>query len=479
MKKLLFGFLLFFFVFNQSYGQDIKEELKNIEKSIVEAKKKYWRLKEKIINEKKIILEKTKETDEEIKLLFLRKEKYQEDVFLTESKIKDLSEEYSEKQQEEIVFYNRILEITQRDKKKLQSLYPYLIPIGLKKLNEIEGLLENNSIIPAIGNYISYRNYLLHESEKITFGKKKILISDGKAIDGYYYQVGFIQNFFKSSSTKDVAILLKNNHFLNISYEWKFNLSLDIYNPIKKNIKLVEQRSSKDKKVHFPIDVSQSGSKLKNIIQTQSSYLQSLKKTFNDGGIIMYPLLLILIIGIIALIERLYFYFILYINFKQDSKAISQFILKNNLDKIYLLCQRKTYFFTVVINQMCDTKDFLLENQNEIEIKLNNIIAKEIYPLDRNLRLFKLVASISPLLGLLGTVIGMITLFETITVYGTNNPKILAGGISIALITTQTGLIIAIPMMLLHYGLSNVKNKLMRLMYNQFFSLIESWIKVK
>jgi biopolymer transport protein ExbB len=65
------------------------------------------------------------------------------------------------------------------------------------------------------------------------------------------------------------------------------------------------------------------------------------------------------------------------------------------------------------------------------------------------------IAGAAPLLGLLGTVTGMISLFEVITHYGTGDPKILAGGISEALITTQTGLATAIPILLIHNWLRN------------------------
>ncbi|MEM1082143.1 MAG: MotA/TolQ/ExbB proton channel family protein, partial [Pseudomonadota bacterium] len=58
------------------------------------------------------------------------------------------------------------------------------------------------------------------------------------------------------------------------------------------------------------------------------------------------------------------------------------------------------------------------------------------------------IAAVSPLLGLLGTVTGMISTFDVITEFGTGDPKLLSGGISIALVTTELGLIVAIPMLL-------------------------------
>ena len=62
----------------------------------------------------------------------------------------------------------------------------------------------------------------------------------------------------------------------------------------------------------------------------------------------------------------------------------------------------------------------------------------------------KLIATVAPLLGLLGTVIGMIETFQAITLFGTGDPKLMAGGISQALVTTMLGLIVAAPLLFMH-----------------------------
>ncbi len=85
-----------------------------------------------------------------------------------------------------------------------------------------------------------------------------------------------------------------------------------------------------------------------------------------------------------------------------------------------------------------------------LELKLDDAILKEIPALERGLSLLKLLSGIAPLLGLLGTVTGMILTFQAITLFGTGDPKLMAGGISQALITTVLGLVVAIPILLLH-----------------------------
>jgi biopolymer transport protein ExbB len=85
-----------------------------------------------------------------------------------------------------------------------------------------------------------------------------------------------------------------------------------------------------------------------------------------------------------------------------------------------------------------------------LELKLDEQILRETPTVDRGINLIKMFAAIAPLMGLLGTVIGMIMTFQTITLFGTGDPKIMAGNISLALVTTALGLIAALPLILVH-----------------------------
>lgn len=85
-----------------------------------------------------------------------------------------------------------------------------------------------------------------------------------------------------------------------------------------------------------------------------------------------------------------------------------------------------------------------------LELKLAEAVLKETPRLTRGNTLLKVIAVVAPLLGLLGTVTGMIITFQAITLFGTGDPKLMAGGISQALVTTVCGLVVAIPTVLLH-----------------------------
>lgn len=94
------------------------------------------------------------------------------------------------------------------------------------------------------------------------------------------------------------------------------------------------------------------------------------------------------------------------------------------------------------------------ENKNvdteTLELKMEEAILKERPSIESGLAILKIIAAVAPLLGLLGTVTGMIDTFQAITIFGAGDPKNMAGGISIALVTTVQGLLVAIPVVLLH-----------------------------
>ena len=85
-----------------------------------------------------------------------------------------------------------------------------------------------------------------------------------------------------------------------------------------------------------------------------------------------------------------------------------------------------------------------------MELKLAEAIMAERPAIEQGIGFIKIISVIAPLAGLLGTVTGMIVTFQMITLYGTGDPKLMAGGISQALVTTVLGLLVAIPTSLLH-----------------------------
>ncbi len=107
-----------------------------------------------------------------------------------------------------------------------------------------------------------------------------------------------------------------------------------------------------------------------------------------------------------------------------------------------------------------------------LELKLGEAILQETPALERFLTLIKICSTIAPLMGLLGTVTGMIQVFQQITVYGAGDPTIMAGGISMALMTTVEGIVAAIPAILMHAWVKGKADNIIHIMEEQATGII-------
>jgi biopolymer transport protein ExbB len=114
----------------------------------------------------------------------------------------------------------------------------------------------------------------------------------------------------------------------------------------------------------------------------------------------------------------------------------------------------------------------LAEDVETLQLKLDEAILREMPKLERGLITLAILAAIAPMLGLLGTVSGMIETFQSITLFGTGDPKLMSGGISQALVTTELGLAVAIPLLLIHSGLSSKSNRLIQILDEESAAIV-------
>ena len=155
---------------------------------------------------------------------------------------------------------------------------------------------------------------------------------------------------------------------------------------------------------------------------------------------------------------------------------------------LYLLVERLT-ITKQVNNQLADLGNpvqanplgrvlSVYNNEKEVsdletlEMKLDEAVLKELPNIEKGQSVVKLLAAVAPLLGLLGTVTGMIATFQSITLFGTGDPKLMAGGISQALITTVLGLVAAIPLLFMHNIISSRSKALVQILTQQSAGMI-------
>ena len=156
-----------------------------------------------------------------------------------------------------------------------------------------------------------------------------------------------------------------------------------------------------------------------------------------QGGEVGY---LIIFLGLVALFLSIY----RYVALSGYRKAINK--QRKNLDKPD---PKNPLGYVLAIYNKNRNQDL-----ETLELKLDEAILAQTPKFTRNLAFIKIIAVVAPLMGLLGTVTGMIITFQSITQFGAGDPKLMAGGISQALVTTVLGLVVAIPTVFLHSILS-------------------------
>ena len=159
----------------------------------------------------------------------------------------------------------------------------------------------------------------------------------------------------------------------------------------------------------------------------------NLRERVGQGGVIGY---IIISIGIFGVLLALYRVVVLSLESRRIRKQLAD--LTHPSDDNALGRILKAYH-----------EDRALDIE-ALELKMGESVLREVPAINRHLPLLKIIAAVAPLMGLLGTVTGMIITFQAITLFGAGDPRLMAGGISQALITTVLGLTVAIPTLLLH-----------------------------
>jgi len=192
------------------------------------------------------------------------------------------------------------------------------------------------------------------------------------------------------------------------------------------------------------------GQILRAVVQSKTP----MERVREDGGPVGY---VIIGVGLFGLLMCLWKGFVLF----TAGAKISRQMKREQADKSNPLGR--------VLAVYADNPDTDIET---LELKLDEAILRESAPIETGLSFIKVLYVVAPLLGLLGTVVGMIATFQMITLFGTGDPRMMAGGISTALVTTVLGLVVAIPLTLLHSFLQGKAKGLIQVLEEQAAGII-------
>lgn len=182
---------------------------------------------------------------------------------------------------------------------------------------------------------------------------------------------------------------------------------------------------------------------------------------FQKGGITMYPILFLSIVSLAIFLERLVSLRTSRYVPKAFEDQVKFLLKKKSIDEARELCRENDSALSKITLTMVDNTDLPLTRLLEVAEEAGRV---ETVKLDKFQNTLQTIVAISPLLGLLGTVFGMIKIFDVIAMQGAGQAQELSAGIAEALITTVAGLVVAIPTQLfyhvVHARAESIGNKL-------------------
>ena len=257
------------------------------------------------------------------------------------------------------------------------------------------------------------------------------------------------------------------------AFSWQENLTPDTKSEISKAF-----TSSKDSAYSMvPVDVllsTELSSEMAN--HQEKTWKDELREFFKNGGILMYPIVTLFVLGLLVALWR--FVWLMVVGFGGlSTRRCIKALKKGDIDTARQLSAKAHGKVGKVLRTVL-AKNYA--GREGAEKALEELFSADVPKLESGLTWISVFAATAPLLGLLGTVMGMIELFDVITMHGTSDPKLLAGGISIALVTTEAGLIVAIPLQLIHTFLMNRADALRTRMESAGLTVLNAlWIKEK
>jgi biopolymer transport protein ExbB/TolQ len=331
--------------------------------------------------------------------------------------------------------------------------YPAKVPERLQRLNALLKAADTKRDAPAdiLADAVAFHVSELELSREIVAEKRGLTLADMTAGEGLLLRIGLVASAYRDAKTGRVGLLVKAGSGAVNPYEWRENLPPDAVAALTSHFAKLEKGEAGPTSI--PLDILPNQTQGKAYMQTEEkSFWQHFKEMLKTGGVFMWPLLVIPFIVII-----LFGYKLKVVNAARSGGRKQYAEAQDNLAVnpgavAGLAAKRPKNLVMQVIAAAAEARG---KDRKAAEKDVQEVLLHEVPRLERHLTTLSVMAAAAPLLGLLGTVSGLISMFQVITQYGVNDPKLLAGGIGEALIATETGLLVAIPTLLGHNWLAN------------------------
>jgi biopolymer transport protein ExbB len=326
-----------------------------------------------------------------------------------------------------------------------QSLISAQYPGRADYLGELADIMSDDSLLPTIEQLERLWFFLqqeMVESSRVVKFQTQVADPDGTANSAEVVRIGSYN-------------IVSNGNYLNYDSNTK-RLSVLPRQPTSptdytKTAAAIQQATSGFTRVGIDPTGPSGGTYLAALISTPDFRT----RYWDQGGTIGQVIIFIGLFGLLLGIERMLTLSVVVAKVRAQLKNPAQPRKNNPLGRVLMVYE----------------KDKTMDIET-LELKLGEAILAETPALERFQTLLKIISTVSPLLGLLGTVTGMITVFQAITLFGTGDPKIMAGGISAALVTTVLGIVVAVPTILIHTLVKARSDRVIHIMEEQATGII-------
>jgi biopolymer transport protein ExbB len=306
-----------------------------------------------------------------------------------------------------------------------------------QQLAQLGEALDQADIRKAASSTLTLLASFLYEARTKAIYEADIVDAHGKRQRAKLLRVGQSLFAYHIPSTGQTAVAL-SAPYEESGFRWQEVRSEDMQRAL---VAVIEQRQSPDGLIWVPVDVTG------RISTTTGLSKKTLADRLRSGGIVMIPLALVAVCLALLIVDR----FLVLVRQGRHSLRFC--------DRVLGLCSQGQF---AEAEQLAENSQGVLSRTLKVclahrksppallDDAIQETLLHEFPKLERFLPSIRMLSSVAPMLGLLGTVTGIIATFDVITVVGSGQPRLMAGGIAEALITTATGLAIAIPGLLAH-----------------------------
>ena len=438
-------------------------ELKQIRSQIEVARDSLQRLiakqygfKQKVVEQREIDKEEVDRLREQQEKMSNELARIKEERLSREQSLEDDRKALVGKQEEWASVKEQLKDIFQKESDGLLETFPLDKEIRRGDVEKIKSILSANSA-PAVSfsAFVDYRLKWFARGDSLSIEKAVLMPEESGPVEMTIARFGSMFGY-GLDETGACYYLRQTGRLGNEKY------AVEKIGALELNTKLASRLSgwitAGAVSGMVPLEMMQNDQTRMLISGKKQSYWTELYHSIKQGGMVMIPLLLLPFWVLWIVIAKILQFSAASRRMKQQFADVKKFIDKSDFDGALAYAKQGKRGLVAHIAQLCIERR--AQGRDAGERVAYEYLGLEAPSLNRNLNTLAVIAGAAPLIGLLGTISGMITLFAAVTQFGTGDPKFLAGGISEALITAKTGLAVAIPVLFIHDLLRGAKDRL-------------------